>query len=261
MSDILLSTEMYEYFWFDVNAQSTESLTWLKDFWCQLATINDNTFAQMQFYINNSNYTIYNDIVLMLLRHKVSLDVVTVWSNSFNFQEGQQLVYTQVHPLVFNSRPPNIIKELVVSWLDFIDFDSTICDSRVLSLNTIDFNVSKLASRLGSGKQMLDSVTRLKAVVCQQPRSFVVVKHNIEESLIVAPNVDSIEICDSKLMYSQFYQFMNLLGSTLRRKISNFKCSWFCPPNSMQTLHLVLSDVRIAYYWFDSEQVKFMTAK
>lgn len=99
---MLLSAKLHECYRLDVNAQSTESLACLRDYVSQLAAITDNTFAQMQFYVNNSNYTIYNDIVLTLLRHRVSLDVVTVWSNSFNLQAGQQLEYAQVHPLVFN---------------------------------------------------------------------------------------------------------------------------------------------------------------
>lgn len=128
-------------------------------------------------------------------------------------------------------------------------------------LNTIDFNVSTLASRLGAGKPLFDSVRLLKAVVCQQSRHFAVVKRNLEQALVAAPNTTSIEIRDSKLTYTQFCQFVDVLRSTQRRNVSRFSCSCYCDPNSTQTLHLSVSDVRVAYYCFESERVRFMTAR
>ena len=101
-SEFIQKTNAGLYFILTISAWYTPSMTLLKSFLEQWSNLGLWRFKQIDFYVNNTNYEIYNEIILHLKSNKISLECIKVGTNSTNFQEGQTLEYSN-YPLVYSN--------------------------------------------------------------------------------------------------------------------------------------------------------------
>ena len=101
-SSFLIQTRAAMYFNLDISAWRTFSMEYLRSFIENWSFSRLLRFQRLYFYINDSNYEIFNDIVTLLKLNNHRLEWIKVETNYFNFNQEQVWEYFDV-PTMFGN--------------------------------------------------------------------------------------------------------------------------------------------------------------
>ena len=140
-SSFLIQTRAAMYFNLDISAWRTNSMEHLRSFIENWSFFRLLRFQRLYFYINDSNYEIFNDIVILLKLNNHRLDWIKVETNYLNFNQEQVWEYFDV-PTMFGNKflfPKEVGTFSLWQWVNMSNINiESIKTWRVLNLNNFD---------------------------------------------------------------------------------------------------------------------------